>query len=176
MPQNYYLGAEIPCVKWLWRKNDARANRQQTMNQRTKKGLGDTIKVARVAKGYTQQQLSDLTGISLRSIQRIEKEAVLPRSYTLQILAAQLGIENTVGAEQPEHAAVMTENETLSIQHGLNKPRKIILSAGAGMMLFLGSLAFLFQAPAFPESAFEAMLFWMAIVAIYTIVLFKVWR
>jgi len=158
----------------MWRKNDVLANVQQTMNQRAKKGLGDTIKVARAAKGYTQQQLSDLTGISLRSIQRIEKEEVLPRSYTLQILAAQLGIESVAADVQPARPEVIHEDQSLTI--GLNGPRKIILSVGAGIVLLLGGMAFLIQAPTFPETAFEALLFWMGIVTAYTIVLFRLWR
>ncbi|MBT1710738.1 helix-turn-helix domain-containing protein [Fulvivirgaceae bacterium PWU5] len=73
------------------------------MNQYTKKQLADAVRTARSQKGYTQQELSDRTGLSLRSIQRIEKEEALPRAYTLRILAAHLGI-----AEEPEVASHRT--------------------------------------------------------------------
>ena len=50
------------------------------MYQLTKKDIANLIKEGRAIQGYTQQELSELTGISLRSIQRIENEEVLPRS------------------------------------------------------------------------------------------------
>lgn len=44
-------------------------------------------------RGYSQEELSHISGISLRTIQRIEKGEVKPRGHTLKALARSLGIE-----------------------------------------------------------------------------------
>ena len=48
----------------------------------------EKIKTLRLAKGLTQQELSDLSGISLRTIQRIENGEVKPSLYSLKKLSA----------------------------------------------------------------------------------------
>lgn len=48
--------------------------------------IGLKIKELRTEFGYTQSELSELSGLSLRSIQRIESNEVNPRSYTLKVL------------------------------------------------------------------------------------------
>jgi DNA-binding XRE family transcriptional regulator len=50
----------------------------------------EKIKTLRLAKGLTQQELSDLSGISLRTIQRIENGEVKPSLYSLKKLSATL--------------------------------------------------------------------------------------
>ncbi|RYE13971.1 MAG: glycosyltransferase, partial [Rickettsiales bacterium] len=52
--------------------------------------IGSLIKQSRIKKGYTQQQVADMTQLSLRSVQRIEKGEVMPRRYSLEVLANQL--------------------------------------------------------------------------------------
>ncbi len=56
------------------------------------------ISVYRKKKNLTQQELSELSGISLRTIQRIEKGEVEPRSFTIRklqdILDTDFGQEN----------------------------------------------------------------------------------
>ena len=54
--------------------------------------IGDFIKEARLKKGMTQEELAAKTDISVRTIQRIEKDEVDPRSYTLQTIASVLEI------------------------------------------------------------------------------------
>ena len=44
------------------------------------------ISVYREKKNLTQQELSELSGISLRTIQRIEKGEVVPRPFTIRKL------------------------------------------------------------------------------------------
>lgn len=53
---------------------------------------GAQISSARNSRGWTQQQLSDESGISLRTIQRIEKDQVEAQFHTLQQLEKVLGI------------------------------------------------------------------------------------
>ena len=57
------------------------------------KQLAHHLKTERLNKGLTQQELSLATGISLRSIQRIESGDVYPRSFTLKALCEKLDID-----------------------------------------------------------------------------------
>jgi transcriptional regulator with XRE-family HTH domain len=50
------------------------------------------IKELRLAKGMSQEELAAATGISLRTIQRIEQEHVVPRAYSLKKIALALDI------------------------------------------------------------------------------------
>ncbi len=55
--------------------------------------LGEQIANYRKNLKYSQEELSQFSGISLRTIQRIEKGAVSPRGYTLRALAKSLKID-----------------------------------------------------------------------------------
>ena len=55
--------------------------------------LKDKIKEARLAKGLSQEELADLSNISLRTIQRIEKGMGSPRIYTVKTLTEYLDID-----------------------------------------------------------------------------------
>ncbi len=54
--------------------------------------IGSKIKELRLLKGLTQEELADKTGLSVRTIQRIESGEVDPRTYTLNALAEALGV------------------------------------------------------------------------------------
>jgi len=146
------------------------------MNQADKKRVAIWVRQARSQKGYTQQELSDLAGISLRSVQRIENGETVPREYTLRMLAEKLGVkpqfgepeDNSTNASQPAIDPTPTSK--------LNRSRKIILSIGTGLLLVLGTGAYTAQSARFPETAFEGFLLWMGITAVYTVILFKLWK
>ncbi|SEW35791.1 Helix-turn-helix [Chitinophaga sp. YR573] len=162
------------------------------MYQLTKKDIACLIKEGRVIQGYTQQELSELTGISLRSIQRIENEEVLPRSYTIRVLATQLGVLSKLTQQEsrtpvqeitkePEIPPVNIEpsqqvNSSSFPPKVLNKPRRIILSIGIGVLLILGTAAFIAQSAKFPETPFECLLLWMGIAGAYMITLLMLWK
>ncbi len=55
--------------------------------------LKNKIEDARLAKGLSQEHLADLSNISLRTIQRIEKGIGSPRIYTIKTLAEYLDID-----------------------------------------------------------------------------------
>lgn len=57
--------------------------------------IKERIITGRQLKGLTQQELANLTGISLRTIQRIEAGESVPRSHTLKAIAAALKIQLT---------------------------------------------------------------------------------
>jgi uncharacterized Tic20 family protein len=54
--------------------------------------IGQFIKETRLKKGMTQEELASKTDISVRTIQRIEKDDVDPRSFTLQTIASVLEV------------------------------------------------------------------------------------
>jgi XRE family transcriptional regulator, regulator of sulfur utilization len=53
--------------------------------------IGDKIADLRTRKGLTQEDLADLAGVTVRTIQRIENGSTSPRPYTLRALAKALG-------------------------------------------------------------------------------------
>jgi len=53
--------------------------------------LHHKILSARQHNGLTQEELADLAGLSVRTIQRIEAGETLPRSYTIKAIAKALG-------------------------------------------------------------------------------------
>lgn len=55
------------------------------MNEKLKNMIASIVKEKRQELNMTQQELADLTNLSLRSIQRIEKGEVMPRKHTLKI-------------------------------------------------------------------------------------------
>jgi transcriptional regulator with XRE-family HTH domain len=154
------------------------------MYQLTKKDIANLIKEGRAIQGYTQQELSELTGISLRSIQRIENEEVLPRSYTIRVLAGQLGILSKLTQQEPPAANTPVQDITKEFAipepsfrpKRLNKPRRIILSIGIGVLLILGTTAFIAQSAKFPETHFECLLLWMGIASAYMMALLMLWK
>ncbi|WP_423999118.1 serine hydrolase [Maribacter sp. IgM3_T14_3] len=57
------------------------------------KSIGKHLIYQRKLKGYSQQQLSEKTEVTVRTIQRIEKGKVHPHLQTIKLLAAALGID-----------------------------------------------------------------------------------
>jgi len=125
------------------------------------------VKQQRLRKEYTQQELSDIAGISLRSIQRIENAEVLPRAYTLKILSKHL--EFSIKDDEPP-----TDGQ--KSRQVLNNLQKVILSLSVIIVLIFLSCAIVFQSPRFPENEFEASLFVAGIISIYTMILLLIWR
>lgn len=131
-----------------------------------KKKLANVVKDQRSAQGYTQTELAEKTGISLRSIQRIEKGEVLPRPYTIRALATALNFKDE------DLLAEKMETEQ-SVDSG--KAGKIILSVVIPIVLILLAFAFLVQSRTFPETSFEAAIFWAAVIFVIGIFLWFLW-
>ncbi|MDA9968484.1 helix-turn-helix domain-containing protein [Polaribacter sp.] len=55
--------------------------------------LGDKIKVARSQKGITQKELAEKTGLTERTIQRIENHEVEPSIYSLNKISEILSFD-----------------------------------------------------------------------------------
>lgn len=78
--------------------------------------LSQKIVTARKKKGLTQEQLADLTNITVRTIQRIESGESIPRSYTLKAIAGTLDIPfDTLITTEPEPAK---ETDTITVPAG----------------------------------------------------------
>lgn len=135
--------------------------------------IARAIRDGRAAKGLTQQELADLTGISLRSVQRIEGGEVLPRAYTMRVLGEKLDLGDLTAGLTASDANVASPADA---PRQLNKPRKVILTIGIGLLLFFVAAAFVAQSRRFPETQFEGLLYWGAVLAVYVAVLFRIWR
>ncbi len=73
--------------------------------------IGQKIKELRLLKGLTQEELAELTGLSVRTIQRIESGEVDPRTYTLNALAEALGVDLEVLTSKKKNANVSLSQE-----------------------------------------------------------------
>lgn len=78
--------------------------------------IGEQIASYRKKHGYSQEELSQVSGISLRTIQRIEKGTVHPRGYTIRALSESLKIE----LSELKSNIVPTKNEVAKKAHTLN--------------------------------------------------------
>ncbi|MEO5946079.1 MAG: helix-turn-helix domain-containing protein [Chitinophagaceae bacterium] len=148
------------------------------MKSNQKEMIAALLKEGRIAKGYTQKELSELSNISIRSIQRIENGDILPRTYTLKTLAGILEqpferFSKILQSQSFEKDAKETDNSpTLSI----NKKQLIILSVGTCFAIIFLSLAFIAQSPGFPETTFELLVFCAIVLLLVTGILFLFWR
>lgn len=61
--------------------------------------IGQKIKNARIAKGFTQEDVADLAQLNLRTIQRIENDQNIPTSKTVQLICTTLEIDTIANAE-----------------------------------------------------------------------------
>ena len=139
------------------------------MESPDKQRIAALVKSGRATKGYTQQELADLTRISLRSVQRIENGEVLPRLYTLRLLEQHLGVTLAREIEAPtSEANTKPANST--------KPKKVILTISVGLILLLLTGAYLAQSRRFPETDFERFLLWGGVLIVYTGILLRIWK
>jgi transcriptional regulator with XRE-family HTH domain len=137
------------------------------LKEKQKEMIAGYVKEARLAKGYTQQELSELSNISVRSIQRIENGEILPRNYTLKTLAGILEIS---------FESMLTVAPVSKPARRANKAQKIIMSVGIVLFVVLGSWAFIAQSPRFPENHFEFLTFAALVFLGLTIILYFIWR
>lgn len=76
--------------------------------------LHQRILQARKQKGLTQEQLSELSGITVRSIQRIEAGETSPRAYTLKAMAQALDLDFDSLLVNQENKEAATESDIKS--------------------------------------------------------------
>ena len=138
------------------------------------------LRDGRLAKGLTQKELSEKSNISVRSIQRIERGEITPRSYTIKTLAEILGLsyDDFLKAARQQNFTIV-EGEGVSgwqWMPALNVSQRIILSIGIGIVLLFLALAFVAQSSSFPETQFESFLFSGFVIMMITVSLFFLWK
>ena len=116
----------------------------------------------RKEKNLSQSKLAELTGLSLRSIQRIENAEVQPREYSKNVLAEVLEFSEETNFENKE-----TFKSSL--------PKKVILSLSSAICIPLLALAFIAQSATFPETQFENYIFWFFIILLLTSFQWGIW-
>ncbi len=70
----------------------------------------------RKSKSITQEELSEMTGLSVRTIQRIETGEVNPRAYSLRQLASALGFEINSLPSQVSSSNTTPSHQTLALR------------------------------------------------------------
>lgn len=134
------------------------------MDMVKRKLIADLVKDKRMRLGYTQKEVSEMSSISLRSIQRIEKGEVMPRMHTLKILANCLDFSlDAINVAKP------VDDKSLD-------KYKITLSLSAIILPVLLFAAFMAQSSTFPETTFELLIAWFLILSLIFILLLKIWR
>ena len=80
--------------------------------------LGNNLIYQRKLKGYSQEELSQKTEVTIRTIQRIEKGAVNPHLQTVKLLAAALSInvDDLLVLENPKEESI--HKKWLLLMHG----------------------------------------------------------
>lgn len=130
-------------------------------------------------KGYTQKELSELSNISVRSIQRIENGEIIPRTYTLKTLAGILGrsYEDFARNMQEQGAGeTVVENPPANSPVRISHAQRVILSAGICLSILVLAAAFIAQSSRFPETSFEFFVFSAVVLLLITVTLFFLWR
>ena len=64
--------------------------------------FGERLKELRTGLNYTQKELAEKTGLTLRTIQRIEKNEVKPSLYSLKVIGEALKTDVSEFAKQSE--------------------------------------------------------------------------
>lgn len=87
-----------------------------------KKSQHNNLSRIRNEKGLTQETLSGLSGITVRTIQRIEAGDVIPQHQTLKLIAAILGVEPreiSPGTDTDESQVNVVKTDLLLLYHAL---------------------------------------------------------
>lgn len=134
-----------------------------TMNKTQQKLIADIVKDKRMFLGYTQKEVAEITRISLRSIQRIEKGEVMPRMHTLKLLASCLDF------------SLDSINDANTVYNERSNKYKITLSLSLIILPMLLFAAFIAQSSTFPETDFELLMALFFILSLFSICLLKVW-
>ncbi len=144
------------------------------MNSNQKHMTATWLREGRLSKGLTQRELAEKSNISVRSIQRIENGDLIPRSYTLKTLAEvlELSFEEFMTTARQQRVEIGEQDVEVSP----NRTQRMILSVGVSLVILLLAFAFLVQAPKFPETTFELLLFLVVVFGAVTAALFLVWR
>jgi len=113
------------------------------MNINKRKMTGQKIKELRLQKGMTQEELAAKTDLSVRTIQRIEKGEVDPRTFTLHAIADALDVDFELINE--------LDSEADEIKQDHLKWLAFLHLSGLFCMLFPPLLIWIFKKQEIPE-------------------------
>lgn len=131
------------------------------------KMIAKVVRDQRHSKGFTQKELAEISKISLRSIQRIEQGKVKPRMYTLKVLSKTLDFSMDF---------LSVVNSTQNNSKAQPSKKRLIISISSGLVFFLLAGAFLVQSASFPETTFEHLIYWAAVLILVTLFQLQVWK
>ena len=105
----------------------------------SKNSIGHKIVAARKLKGLSQEGLAEMANVSLSTIQRIEKNAVQPRSFTLKTLATALELDfaELIAVEETAPASVIDRSE-----HQFPALKRMVLLGMLGSLIPLCNITF----------------------------------
>ncbi|MCR9016771.1 helix-turn-helix domain-containing protein [Aquiflexum gelatinilyticum] len=118
----------------------------------------EKIKSLRLAKGLTQQELSDQSGISLRTIQRIENGEVKPSLYSLKKLSEVLEVDLVGFFKDSEKETFVPNSKHSKTMNGLFSSFTLyrIPLLGSLSLVGLSILTFLFWPNSRPNESQES--------------------
>lgn len=129
--------------------------------------IAKLVKEKRMEFKYTQQELADLSNLSLRSIQRIEKGEVVPRMHSLKALSECLNF--SLDFLDSKDSIPTGNTHYLWV-------RKLILSIVIISTTLLLSAAFIAQSANFPETDFEFYIYYALVFALIGFALLFLWK
>ncbi|MEN4759475.1 helix-turn-helix domain-containing protein [Chryseobacterium sp. C39-AII1] len=103
------------------------------------------LKEIRELKNLTQEELAESSGISVRTIQRIEA-GTIPKGYTLRTLSQTLGIEENILQNIPEEAIAIPEQPTEK-QFIEEKAEEVLINYSFIKIINLSSIPFILFPP-----------------------------
>jgi len=114
---------------------------------------GAQIVALRKRRGFSQEALAEQSGVSLRTIQRVEQGDTVPRGHTLQALAAALEVPLDAFRAEPAAPAPSAETEAPALRQAEAMPSEpaaepaaapaLPLDPGFVQLLNLSALCFL---------------------------------
>ncbi|MAP96486.1 MAG: transcriptional regulator [Ponticaulis sp.] len=96
--------------------------------------VSETVKDLRTKSGWTQQHLAEICDVSVRTIQRVEKDGVASMETTLA-LASVFDVEKTVLLMDSAGAADARVQPKTSWVHGVAGLGLFFLGLGAGVLI-----------------------------------------
>ena len=137
-----------------------------TMYKDKQQMIAKIVKEQRIQLNYTQKDLADISNISLRSIQRIEKGEVTPRISTLKILSKFLNF--TLDDLDNNHLNGSKKRVTFF--------REVTISILLICIILLIATAYIAQSKTFPETDFELLMYYSVVNVLLGVILIKLWK
>ena len=104
---------------------------------------GQKIAGFRIRQGWTQEDLADKAGVTVRTIQRIENGATQPRLYTLKALADVLGTTVELLRVAPNDSTAIQRPDVIPAEPAGSAPDPVVVRRDNLYLLNLSSFLYL---------------------------------